>query len=298
MNRLPRSLAFAGALCVAASLAAQAPPAVPPADNDDIVVTGKHPGQPGNEAFDQARKLSRIDRPYEQALARFEKPVCPGIFGLKTDYAIAMLDRMRENAARQHVPLAKGGCTPNLIVAFVEDGQSLLGRLTRNEPQIFSFVPASEREALLTEASPVRVWSNVQTRLVSGAPVRRFRGREELPSVRGALNRFTLPTRRDIQSALVVFDRKAVRGMTLVQLADYATMRGLTHTRPASGDEPMATILSLFDAEPAPAELTGFDQSYLRTVYYWGPTYSAATKFVGIGGRAAEGKDETAKPPR
>jgi hypothetical protein len=297
MNEPTRCLVFAGALCAAAPLAAQIPPIASPA-RDDIVVTGKQPGQPANEAFDQARKLSRIEDPYEQALARFEEPVCPGIFGLKTDYATAMIDRIRENAARQHVPLAKDGCAPNLIVAFVEDGQSLLSRLARNEPRMFSFVPASERKALLTETSPVRVWSNVETRLANGAPVRRFRGREELPAVRGALNRFTLPTRRDIHSALVLFDRRAVRGMTLVQLADYATMRGLTHTRPASGDEPMATILSLFDAEPAPSELTGFDKSYLRTVYYWGPSYSAATKFVGIGSRAADGKDGEAAPPR
>jgi hypothetical protein len=52
----------------------------------------------------------------------------------------------------------------------------------------------------------------------------------------------------------VLFDRAAVSGKTLVQLADYATMRGIARTRPAESDgQPLDTILTLFD----PSHATG-----------------------------------------
>jgi hypothetical protein len=293
MNVPRRWLAIAGALCAAASLAAQAPPAAAP-DGDDIVVTGKQQGQSGDEAFEEVRRLSRVDRIHDEALARFERPVCPGVVGLRGDYAATMIERIRANAASQHVPLARDRCTPNLIVAFVDDGQSVLSALHLDHSRLFELLPAAERDELLTHETPVRVWSVVDTRLANGAPVPRWRGREQPPSVRGrsATARFALPTRRDIEFAVVVFDREAAVGLTLTQLADYATMRGLTHTRPASGGEPMETILSLFDADPAPAALTGFDEGYLRTTYYWSANYSAATKFVGIGRAAKAARKE------
>src|SRR5205809_510614 len=79
----------------------------------------------------------------------------------------------------------------------------------------------------------VRVWNNIAMRWPgAGAPPER--GLEA--SVWGQLSRNAMPESCDIVSALVVFDRSAVEGLTLTQLADYATMRGLSHTRPASGD--------------------------------------------------------------
>jgi hypothetical protein len=75
--------------------------------------------------------------------------------------------------------------------------------------------------------------------------------------------------------------------MTLVQLADYATMRGLSHTRPASGNEPMATILALFeDDRSSPSELTEFDVGYLESLYHWRPDQRAMTRFLSVGKRA------------
>jgi hypothetical protein len=85
----------------------------------------------------------------------------------------------------------------------------------------------------------------------------------------------------------VLFDRDAVAGMTLVQLADYATMRGLSHMRPADGDEPMPTILALFtEGASHPDELTSFDIGYLRSLYWWKPNLTATTKLLGVRRRA------------
>ena len=58
-----------------------------------------------------------------------------------------------------------------------------------------------------------------------------------------------------------ISDRAQVRGKTLMQLADYATMRALAFTRETSGEPAADTILSLFDGEgPKPERLTAFGQ--------------------------------------
>ncbi len=44
-------------------------------------------------------------------------------------------------------------------------------------------------------------------------------------------------------------DLTAIDGMTVNQLADYATMRGLAQTKPLSGEPSFGTILNLFDPD-------------------------------------------------
>jgi hypothetical protein len=108
-----------------------------------------------------------------------------------------------------------------------------------------------------------------------------------------------MPQSYDIKSALVVFDGDAVIGMTLTQLADYATMRGLSHTRSAQRVQPMATILSLFDPHDGnPAELTDFASGYLRSLYWSPANASAAKKLVDVQRLAqkASRKAQAAKP--
>jgi hypothetical protein len=268
-----------------------------PSDNE-IVVTGRTDKPTDKQVFDEARGVTRIG-PYETyvvALPRFWEPVCPGVAGLRPDYAEAMIARMRENIARLKAPLAKASCSPNLVVAFVDDGKSLLTGLEQGRPGIFRLVAQSERAELLSGAAPVRVWTNIAMRWTgAGAPPRDG----VRASVWGQLNRNAMPESFDIKSALVVFDRDAVIGMTLTQLADYATMRGLSHTRPTQGAQPMATILSLFDPAGAnPDELTDFDSGYLRSLYWSAPNASAAKKLGDVKRFAerASQKAQAAKP--
>jgi hypothetical protein len=75
-------------------------------------------------------------------------------------------------------------------------------------------------------------------------------------------------TRLDIAQSVVVIDIKAIDGMSVVQIADYVTIRAFARTRPVSADASASTILSLFDkSAPAPRELTPFDLGYLSGLY-------------------------------
>jgi len=294
-----RLLATIGALCVALPVAAQTEAPAPAQTESDstIVVTGEAPSPPTRaEVFEQAQELSRVG-PYDvhdRALPRFEAPLCPEVAGLRDDYAAEIRDRIRANAARLDVRLARQGCEPNLYIAFVDRGQNLMSRLASAHPKVFCIIEKSEQAEILGDDEPVRVWSLIRTIDIrrTGGPASVHRCREEIPSQGGKAGMF-LPERRDIISSLVVFEREEVLGMTLVQLADYATMRGLSHTRPASGNETISTILGLFEGDHSnPLELTSFDVGYLESLYAGRPDQRAATRFAGIRRRAEDAREE------
>lgn len=279
-------LAVFGAVCAALPVAAQEETQPPAEDGENtIVVTGEAPAPPsGKEVVEQAREVSRVGRYqlYEEALPRFEAPLCPAVFGLRDSYASAIVARIRANATQLEIPAAPDGCTPNLLVAFMRDSRTFLAEFERKRPEMFHQIAASERDELLRQSAPVRVWTNIGLRWTGNGPPPIGWPRAR-PSVRGQLARPAMPEARDILSAVVLFDEEAVVGMTLEQLADYATMRGLSHTRPANGDEPLATILAMFS--DGTDRLTPFDIAYLRSLYYAQSNLSAASRFTRIDDR-------------
>jgi hypothetical protein len=59
----------------------------------------------------------------------------------------------------------------------------------------------------------------------------------------------------------------------------------------------MATILSLFEqGDNGPGELTEFDIAYLRSLYWWRPDASAASKLVDIQRWVEKDAKDTGKP--
>ncbi|KRA80423.1 hypothetical protein [Altererythrobacter sp. Root672] len=277
-------------------------PAPDPAESENsIIVTGKVAPPTRDEVYQQALDVSRVDtgRLYEEALARITTPICPAVQGLKPELADEIIERIRANAARLNLRLGRARCSTNILVTFVDNGQELLSDLAENHPRMFNLVEKSEQTELLAAEAPVRVWNVVETKWRNGAPLSYWRGKPQRPSVRGSTD-LLLPTRNDINFALVVFDREAVVGMTATQLADYATMRGLSHTRPTNGDQPMATILALFeeDVGDGPAELTPFDIGYLRSVYFWRPDMPVpgVGRLQGVRGRERRAREELSEP--
>lgn len=278
------------ALLLAIPALAQDAPAAPATnDADDIVVTGQaeRPTPTRREVSRQARDISRTGNIYHEPMARIEDRLCPGVLGLGRRGATIVIDRLRYNAQALDMWLAEddGTCTPNFIVAFVRNGREQVAELERTHGYMFQNLTRAEREELLAEDGPVRVWTNSVMRTRDGMPIQR---RENLtdPPVVGmwmAHSKIYTNVREDIVSVIVVFDLDQVRGKTLVQLADYATMRGFAKTREVEGDAAIDTILGLFsDAREPPAEMTDFDQAYLRSLYRWIPNLPAAAKLLGV----------------
>jgi len=287
MKRSATLLAAIAGLCTAA------PGSAEPADEqgeNTIVVTGRTAPPTRDEVYEQARELSRVERFEldEEPLARLGRPLCPGVMGLKRASAEAMIDRIRANAERLDVKLARPNCAANLIVAFVEDGRPVLSKVADARRNSFCTLPEAEQAELLADDTPVRVWNQIA---VVGPTAHVANCRWDRPSASHAA--MLLPFRKDIVSTLIVFDRDAVADMTVVQLADYATMRGLSHTRPAAGDEAMPTILALFSEDgPPPDELTSFDVGYLRSLYWWVPNTRASGTLLRVRDRARSAAEE------
>ncbi len=268
-----KSLASACLLILPAALAAQdvpaeAPPEEAGAPRGSIVVTGSNAPVTFGEIRGQARDIAvRTGNWLDSPLARFEDRLCPGVIGLDPDFAAMFNQRLRANARQLGLRLLDDECRPNFVVVFVDDGEGLLRRLMDQSPEYFQYLDSGEQNDIL-EPGPVHVWTNVEPRTLTGMPIAQVRNLTAPPTmqVSGAHSRIYTTTRNDIVTVMITFDRSAVSGMTLVQLADYATMRGLAQTRPPQ-DPTLDTILTLFDNDAPPPGLTDFDQAYLRSLY-------------------------------
>jgi len=207
----------------------------------------------------------------EEPLARFEDPLCPGVLGLKQDAAEQMVGRLRANAEMLGLRMAENGdCQANFIVGFVADGQAFLSQLQDRSSYIFAEMPREERVALLSDSGPAHALLRVRARSRDGMPISRRENLAELPTTTMwmAHSKIYSATRNDIISATVLFDREAVQGMDLGQLADYATFRALAQRLPGTEAAGEASILRLFDGgAERPAGLTEFDRAYLAQLY-------------------------------
>lgn len=297
--------AACGALLLGQSALARQDEPTSAGDNSDssIVVTGERDRPTSREVNRQARDISDITSDiYDKPLARIEDRLCPGVIGLRQDAAELMVDRIRWNAERLDMWMADdSGCSPNLIVAFVEDGKAQIAELQDKQPWLFQTLTIKEREALLEEDGPVRVWTTAQMRTRDGMPIQRRESLDAPPVVAMwmAHSKIYLTIREDITQVVVLFDRAAARGKTVIQLADYATMRSFAKTKPTDGTASLDTILALFDpSHEPPGGLTEFDQAYLRSVYDSIPNLPAASKLLGVNrqlGRISEERVETAE---
>lgn len=249
-----------------------------------IVVRGRPTDVTRAQAHRQARDIAVIGDIYDEPLARFEQPVCPGIMGMQREMAELMVTRIRDNARYLDLEVQPDGCRANLIVVFTQDGRAELEEIMDRSPELFVETNAYDRRRLL-EPGPTRVWTQTDYRTRDGMPVYGDRrNRASVPTVGGwmAHSRIYTTLRNDITSVMVFIDRDATDGLSVGQLADYATMRGLVQTKP-SKDPYMDSILEIFNPDGAsPSRLTDFDRAYLRAVYDWIPNLPAAAKLGGI----------------
>jgi hypothetical protein len=226
----------------------------------------------------------------DDPLARFEQPLCPGIIGLEVDGARAMVARIRENAARLGVrTAAEDSCSANLIVIFLADGQDYLQRLSHDRGYLFDSLTRHDQEELLAREGPARAWLTTETRTRDGMWVGERENLADLPmaGMWSAHSLIYVPTRQDITAAMVLIDRDAMAGRSIIQLADYATLHGLADFVPAAAPE-TPTIQRLFSDGPgdAVAGLSAFDLAYLERLYSSIPNLPAARRLQGLAGMA------------
>jgi len=217
----------------------------------------------------------------DMPLARFEDALCPGIVGVQQDSAETMVGLIRQNAGELGLPLADPAtCEPNLLVVVMDDSESYLKDLRKRRPYLFGWLGKAELQALFDTPGPAHTWTQVVTSSRDGHPVYQSQSLTDLPwtTMMAAHSLIYVPVRRDIASAMVLIEKKAVQGLSVAQVADYATMRGLSGDQAERLQAPGNTILGLFaaGAEAKPPGLTRSDKIFLKTLYSTMPNNPAA----------------------
>jgi hypothetical protein len=227
-------------------------------------------------------------------LARFQDPLCPGVVGIQLEQAQEIVGLIRDNAQMLGLRLADSkSCDPNVIVAVMDDPQGFLKELVKKRPYLLQELGKRQRERLLAGSGPVRSWARIEVRTRDGLMIPRRVNLDELPQTtqQMAHSKIYTATRRDIISAMVLVEPSAVHGLSVTQLADYATMRALSDDAGEAIPAPHATILHLFDASgEKPAGLTGSDWIFLKTLYSTEPNDPAAITLAMANDRIARGQ--------
>lgn len=181
------------------------------------------------------------DVSFDKPIARYTDPVCFAVGGLKTSQSREIADRLVADAERAGLRLARGQCTPNIVIVFVDDGPKEVEKIWKRRPQIFGSREIREVKSIMNEPGPAHAILSIAVRSADG---RALSGK--WLKIDGA-SQISLPIRYDILSSVLIIDRKATIGLTLTQLADYAAMRTLTNSRSGGADSD-GTILGLFNS--------------------------------------------------
>ncbi|WP_086609021.1 hypothetical protein [Erythrobacter donghaensis] len=268
-RRLTAGLTLLGAFA-AASVPAHAEP--PEATRADPIIVRPPPteAERERELRDFARAVIRPAK-LREPIAKFAFPVCVEVRGLAPDDAAVIAERIRDNARALGVGADDApDCVPTVRVAFMAPAAGPAAQwLTQDSPQL-AHLAGYQRERVLGEPGPVRAWNKVAVRDATGKAFRPQLG-----------DQFRFPTFTEIEplsasdpiatteitGAAVLIGREAAEGLTLGQLADYATMRALLGTGAPEGAAPALTILTLFSDPRPPEGLTDFDRALVRELY-------------------------------
>jgi hypothetical protein len=258
-------------ILLSAIVAAQrpAPPDTATAANDQaIVVTGQKDTPKALQDFVGA--LTAV--PYNRQLSRFERSVCPAVFGIPKAQADAVSSRIRAVAQSVGIAVAGAHCTPNVLLLVTSNKKAFLEELQRHRADDFGISDAKFRE-LEAQPGPAAAWQ-IQGPMMTADGVELTEDTTQGVIVNRTIDpssRITEPVHPQFDASIVLVERKALVGATVTQLADYAAIRALTGADPARlGNSGAPTILHVLDVPiggEAPITMTQWDYSFLRGYY-------------------------------
>ena len=242
----------------------------------------------------QARDITVGSRSAHNPLPRFQRPVCPGVWGLSEDNAQAVIDRLAANAASAGISVSEeAGCGANVWIIVVDDASATFTRLRDEDSFLTRHLTPYQIRQVREDDSAALGWNLSTTRNpdtgqrvangfegAEGALNNLAQGERDEPPANEVFSssRLDLGVRSDLELSVLLVERRAIGELDSHALADYATMRLLAYTEPPSRGVPVPTILTLFTPgteSAAPQRMTVFDRAYLRGLYRSHPTRPA-----------------------
>lgn len=287
-----RSMALAVGLSLAATTAfAQTTPTTPApvqGGGDEVTVTAIRPAQMRNFI----RQLAEPGK--EDTLAIWDGKVCPGVVGVQTRAAQALIDQIALRALSIGLDSGRPGCRANVLVIVTPDAQAFTPAFVDQNKRFFSYYDdngnAMGQEALMAFANtprPVRWWHVSQTVTDSGQVLGQTDATsnadgsfDNVQVARVATaSRVRATTRQEFHRVIIVVDAAAIAGRPFPAVADYIAMVSLAQIKADAERTGADSILTLFDpaVTPAPTGWTDWDRAYLEGLYS-GPAYARSVK--------------------
>lgn len=245
-----------------------------PASTTDITVTGLREAQIRATANTfVSETLSTAPRGGQYA--RWNVPICVEVKGVDqraTDYVAA---KFRSIATDAGVKVARDGCTPNILVRFVEDAPAVADKILLARGGLAMKIRALDREALRDTKLPVRWMSDWRVEDENGVPalVPQQIGSGEDPdatAIAGWRNSLITVNRRvSLERATVLVDVNRSTGYSLQTVAAHAAMAVLARAELRNNTSPDVSILGTFQRPPGagPSDLTVWDKALLKSLY-------------------------------
>jgi len=207
--------------------------------------------------------------PRQEALARWQVPICPLVAGLPRDRGESVFGRVSQVARDAGSPLAPQECSPNFIVIMTREPEAMLRKWWSQNHRLFNKDRGTGGiNRFIGTAEPIRVWYNACSQ-APGWTKSSEMGRGLRCGTWESGSRLTWDVVSAIYTVIVVVDLRRIAGLNDGQLADYIAMVGLAQIRKNSELGTAPTILRLF-AEPdvaRPQGLSGWDQAFLKSLY-------------------------------
>lgn len=263
--------ALSAALMFQQAPAATTPPAAPDDDTtvESLTVTAKK--VPETEAI-EAFVTSVSEQTANRKLGRWDRKVCPGVMGMRNDYARILIDRIAETAVKIGLDVGEPGCKANMIILATADSDKLTKQMVKDYPDAFAKYDSGVRrsrkdlDAFVATGAPIRWWHVIGRTTADGQKY------DQGESVRVRdVGRLHSTTRDDFATVIIIMDTTRIGKLRFSSLADYIAMVGLAQVDPDADVGGVSSVLNLFDdraagVEPAVA-MTEWDMAYLKGLY-------------------------------
>lgn len=248
----------------------------PPAAEDETTVEGltvtarPTPETKAIEAF--VGSIAAETNGATKRLGRWDRSICPGVVGMRNDYAKVLIDRIATTAVDVGLKVGEPGCKANMVILATAESDKLAKQMVDDFPDAFAKwdegirQPRAELDKFVVSQAPVRWWHVAFRTTADG---QRFQQGDSI-TIRG-VSRRNASTREDFDRVIIILDVKRAGKLQFATLADYIAMVGLAQIDPDADIGGANSVLNLFADRAAGAApvsgMTDWDRAYLKGLY-------------------------------
>lgn len=218
--------------------------------------------------------LRQIIKPVRMfdTVPRYEDPLCIRAVGLEPAQNRMIEDRIRQISRDAGLRLGRPKCRMNAMVLIVDDPKEKFDLIDRHRWGLLG--PINDRDihtraiqAEIDAGKPFVNWNSIGLPVNPWANFDLFNGLTLVSAIEARGAGRHVPKRLSV----IMFDHAQLEGVTLGQVADFASLYvlGMPRRQIDFDNVAVTSVLSLFADGPqtAPAQLTEFDSAYLAGLY-------------------------------